>query len=277
MLGRRDDGYHELATIMQTIDIADVLCLHASHDDRVQIICTNSALNTGNNLVVQAAEKVRQRLGLKQGMVIELQKRIPVSAGLGGGSSNAASVLLALRQWWNLPLSNSDLSLLAASLGADVPFFLTGGLALCEGKGERVTPLAPSWTSSYPWLLLLKPIIGISTAAVYRNLPSDDYTDGGHTRALCQAVKKREPFLLEHIQNSLERGVLQCYPAVARAREDLFEAGALFVRLSGSGPTLFAPFMHLAEANAAYQRLTARGYEVYLTCAHPASTSLDNL
>ena len=151
ILGRGADGYHELATVMQTVDLYDTLCLTATNDDSVSLICTTPELSNDENLAVRAAQLVRQRFALRQGIGIELYKRIPIAAGLGGGSSDAAAVLLALQQWWQLPLSSSDLLNMAAALGSDVPFFLTGGLALCEGRGERVTTLAPYWPPSMRW------------------------------------------------------------------------------------------------------------------------------
>ncbi|HLX57887.1 MAG TPA: 4-(cytidine 5'-diphospho)-2-C-methyl-D-erythritol kinase, partial [Ktedonobacteraceae bacterium] len=143
--GRRADGYHELATVMQTVDLHDTLCLTAGGDGRVRVECTRAELSNEENLAAQAARLLRERFALSQGVLIELRKRIPVAAGLGGGSSDAAAVLLALRQWWRLPLSLPELQAMAATLGSDVPFFLTGGLAFCVGRGERVTPLGPLW------------------------------------------------------------------------------------------------------------------------------------
>src|SRR5450759_4610317 len=160
--GRRADGYHELATVMQTVDLHDTLCLTSAGDGRVGIVCTRPELGNEENLAARAAQLLRERFSISQGVLIELRKRIPVAAGLGGGSSDAAAVLLALQRWWRLPPSLSELQALAATLGSDVPFFLTGGLALCEGRGERVTPLAALWPSSIRWLLLLKPAIGIA-------------------------------------------------------------------------------------------------------------------
>src|SRR2546421_12912779 len=128
---------------------------------------------------------------------------------------------------------------MAASVGSDVPFFLTGGLAFCEGRGERVTPLARYWPPSMRWLLLLKPAISLSTAAVFRDLPASDYTDGAHSKAVASALNANSDPQLEHLHNALERGVLERYPVVAQARADLLSAGASVVRLSGSGPTLF--------------------------------------
>ncbi len=267
VLGRRADGYHELATVMQTIDLYDTICLTVTDEPGVRVVSTRPDLDGDDNLAVRAAQALRQRLKLPQGVGIELDKRIPVAAGLGGGSSNAAAVLLALQQWWQLPLTPPDLLAIATTLGSDVPFFLTGGLALCEGRGERVTPLAPHWPRAMRWLLLLKPTIGVSTAAVFRSLPASDYTDGSHSRAVGAALQAESEPQPEDLHNGLERGVLERYPEVAQAREDFLNAGASFVRLSGSGPTLFAPFSELADAARVRQHLHARGYETYLTRA----------
>ena len=267
VLGRRTDGYHELATVMQTIDLHDTICLTATDDNRVHMICTAPELSNDENLAARAVSLVRERLASTQGVKIELCKRIPMAAGLGGGSSDAAAVLLALQQWWQLQLSPSDLLNMAASLGSDVPFFLTGGLALCEGRGERVTPLAPYWPPSMRWLLLLKPAISVSTRAVFHNLPASDYTDGTHTRVVSTALNAGQIPNVDYLHNGLERGVLERYPEIAAAREDLLKAGARFVGLSGSGPTLFAPFAELACAFQVQQHLQAQGYEVYLSRA----------
>lgn len=267
VLNRRPDGYHELATVMQTIDLHDTICLTATNDQRVQVICTTPALSNNDNLAARAADMVRQHFALRQGVRIELYKRIPMAAGLGGGSSDAAAVLRALHQWWQLPLSPSDLLSMAASLGSDVPFFLTGGLALCEGRGEQVTPLAYHWPASMRWLLLLKPAISLSTAAVFRDLPASDYTGGTYSKTLCSDLHAGCNLHLEHLHNSLERGVLERYPVVARARENLLNAGAQVVHLSGSGPTLYAPFAELASALQAQHQVQSLGYEVYLSRA----------
>jgi 4-diphosphocytidyl-2-C-methyl-D-erythritol kinase len=270
VLGRRADGYHDLATVMQTVDLYDTICLSPIEDSRVQLVSTIAELSNDDNLALRAAQLVRQRLAPRQGVLIELYKRIPVAAGLGGGSSDAAAVLRALQQWWQLPLSPSDLLDMAISLGSDVPFFLNGGLALCEGRGERVTALAPYWPGSMRWLLLLKPAIRVSTAAVFRNLPSSDYTDDTHSRAVRAAVNARQMPRLEDLHNCFERSVLEDYPEVARARADLLQAGAPIVRLSGTGPTLFAPFSELSYARRVQEQLQTQGYEVYLSRAiHP--------
>jgi 4-diphosphocytidyl-2-C-methyl-D-erythritol kinase len=265
--GRRADGYHELATVMQTVDLHDTLCLTSTGDGRVEIVCTRPELGNEENLAARAARLLRERFSISQGVLIELRKRIPVAAGLGGGSSDAAAVLLALQQWWRLPLSLSELQALAATLGSDVPFFLTGGLALCEGRGERVTPLAALWPQPMRWLLFLKPAISIATARVFQALPASDYSYGSASRDLVEALQEGRLLQPEDFHNSLERGVLEHYPEVARAKADLLQAGASLVRLSGSGPTLYAPFPNLSSATRAQEQLQASGYEIYLAHA----------
>ncbi|GHO45116.1 4-(cytidine 5'-diphospho)-2-C-methyl-D-erythritol kinase [Ktedonospora formicarum] len=268
VLTRRADGYHELTTLMQTVDLYDTICLSETQEPTISITCSRPELATEDNLIVRAVQAVRQRLSLPQGFMIELHKRVPVAAGLGGGSSNAAATLLLLQQKWQLPLTASDLHEIAASLGSDVPFFLVGGLALCEGRGERITPLAPSWPQSMRWLLLLKPAISVSTAHVFRHLSPEDYSDGTSSRVVRSALEEGIELRLDTLHNSLQRGVLERYPEVAQAREAMLQVGASHVFLSGSGPTLFAPFANLTSAFQVQQRLQAQGYEVFLTRAN---------
>ncbi len=267
VLGQRANGYHELVTVMQTIDLHDTLCLSATNDHQVQLICSQPALSNAENLAARAALAVRQHIGSTQGIKIELYKRIPMAAGLGGGSSDAAAVLLALQRWWQLDLPPGDLLNIAASLGSDVPFFLTGGLALCEGRGERVTPLNAYWPQHMRWLLLLKPAISVSTAAVFRQLPASDYTNGTHSRTVCDALHAHKEPQMRDLHNGLERSVLQSYPEVVHARDDMLRAGAPYVRLSGSGPTLFTPFAEFVPALHVQHQLQTLGYEVYLSRA----------
>ena len=265
VLGKRPDGYHELATVMQTVDLYDTLCFVATDEDQVSISCNQPELCNDENLVVRAAQAIRKRLGLTQGVLIELHKRIPVAAGLGGGSGNAATVLQALQQWWQLPLDAQELWSMAAELGSDVPFFLKGGLALCEGRGEKITPLELHWPLDMRWLLLIKPAIAVSTATVFRNLTANDYSTGAESKAVQAALQSKERLRPTDFHNSLERGVVEQYSEVAQARKAVLDAGAEYVHLSGSGPTLFTTFSTLAAATQVQQRLQAQGYEVYLT------------
>ncbi len=275
VLERRADGYHALSTVMQTVDLFDTLCLSTLDEDEVQITCTRPELSSEENLAVRAARLLRERCGIRQGVSIELHKRIPVAAGLGGGSSDAAAVLLALRQLWQLPVTLADLEEVAALLGSDVPFFLRGGLALCEGRGEHVTPLAPCWPSSMRWLLLLKPAIEVGTASIFRRLPARDYTDGSHSRAVVAALREGRTPQEEDLHNGLERLVLELHPEVVQAKADLLAAGSSLVRLSGSGPTLYAPFADLSRAIVVQEHMQARGYEIYLS--HAISPDMDSM
>ncbi len=265
ILGRRPDGFHELATVMQAIDLFDTLCLSPLPEDRVEIVCSKLELSNASNLAARAAELIRQRFSLHRGLKIELNKRVPMAAGLGGGSSNAAAVLLALREWWDLPIAHEEMIEMAASLGSDVPFFLTEGLALCRGRGEVMTPIPAFCPPSLRWLIILKPAISVSTAMVFTNLPASDYTDGTHSLSIQQALQKAQEPDLTDLHNGLERNVLKTYPEVAQAREALLDAGASFVRLSGSGPTLFAPFSRLEDAVHVHERLKNAGYEIYIS------------
>ena len=265
VLGKRSDGYHELATVMQTVDLYDTLCFVATDEDRVSISCNQPELCNDENLVVRAAQAIRKRLNLTQGLLIELHKRIPVAAGLGGGSGNAAAVLQALQRWWQLPLDARELWSMAAELGSDVPFFLSGGLALCEGRGEKITPLELHWPLAMRWLLLIKPAIAVSTARVFRNLTVNHYSMGTESRNVQAALQSKSPLEPTDLHNSLERGVIEQYPEVAQARKAVIDAGADYVRLSGSGPTLFTSFSTLAAATQVQQCLQTQGYEVYLT------------
>ena len=273
VLGKRPDGYHSLLTVMQTVDLHDTLCLTPTDDGQVRMICTRPELSNVENLAARAAQVVRERCVISQGVQIELRKRIPVAAGLGGGSSDAAAVLRAMQQWWQLPLTPTDLYEMAAELGSDVPFLLTGGLALCEGRGELVRPLPARWPPSLRWLLLLKPAIDVATGPVFRDLPVRDYTDGSHSRALVASLESGKQS--EDFHNSLERGVLERYPEVAQAKAAMFAAGCTRVQLSGSGPTLFAPFPDLSGAMQARARLQKQGYDVYLS--RPVFPSLDDI
>lgn len=265
ILGKQASGYHEVSTIMQTLDLHDTICLTKLPQDDVELVCSWPELNNTNNLAFKAVQLVRQHLSLKQGIRIEIQKRIPLASGLGGGSSNAAAVMIALKQWLRLSLSQEDLFSLAASLGSDVSFLLSGGLALGQGRGERITSLPANWPASMRWIVLVKPSLAVSSADVYHNLPASDYTNGSHSRAVLTAFEKKEIPQWTDFHNGLERSVLERYPEVQRAKEDILKENVPIVWLSGSGPTLVVPFGDLEKAAALAEVLSSTGYEVHIT------------
>ncbi len=261
VLGRRADGYHALSSVMQTISLADMLALRALPDGQTEFFCDVPALNGAENLVYRAARALRAAAGCQRGVRIELHKQTPMQGGLGGGSSDAARVLLALNAAWELGLGQDHLIELAASLGSDVPFFVLGGTALVEGRGERVTSL-PDLPGL--WVVLLKPSVAVSTPAAFRALTPDDYTDGQATARLVAAIRAGATLPLDGLVNALEERVCQVYPAVAESRAAFVQAGALLAHMSGSGPTLFALFSSLAEAARVYRALLSAGRQVWL-------------
>lgn len=276
VLGRREDGYHRLASVMQTISLCDTLHLRLADDQPPQtpteadtppitFHCDSPELSAPEENLAYRAARLLQAEALastatsgeiveriRRGLTLELRKAIPTQAGLGGGSSDAAAVLASLNALWELGLPATRLEALAATLGSDVPFFIGGGAALIEGRGEFVAELPDVEPF---WLILLKPRIGVSTAAVFQALTPADYGDEAETLALVSAIRTGAPLAFERLTNTLEAGVTRTYPAVGKARAALLAAGAPVVRMSGSGPTLFAPFHTLVEASAVYQRI----------------------
>jgi 4-diphosphocytidyl-2-C-methyl-D-erythritol kinase len=263
VLGKRDDGYHNLASIMQTIALHDTLALTSTADGRIELFCDLPELNSGDNLVVQAARRLRQEAGKSDlGARIELHKEIPAPGGLGGGSSDAAVVLIHLNELWEVGISRSRLLDLAAELGSDIPFFITGGTALIRGRGEDVTPLPPAEPF---WLLLVKPGFGVSTRQVFADLSPEDYGDGSATAAVEAAIRENRPIPFQNLSNSLESGVMGAFPQLAELRSRLLASGAELVCMSGSGPTLFAPFRSLEAAKKVYRSARESDLPVGLT------------
>src|SRR5690348_2716226 len=262
VLGKQENGYHRLASVMQTIALHDTLALRLTDGDEVSCACDLPELETADNLAARAAHLARStRAGWGDrddaaGLAIELLKGVPVQAGLGGGSSDGATVLVALNRLWRLGHSRRRLEELSALLGSDLPFFVAGGTALIEGRGEVVKPLPDAEPL---WLVLLKPPIPVPTGRVFQRLGPRDYTDATATRAVAAAIRQGEPVPLAALANALERGVLAEYPAVVAAWDALVAAGAPVVRLSGSGPTLFAPFRDLRPASQVYHRMREAG------------------
>ncbi|HEX6122010.1 MAG TPA: 4-(cytidine 5'-diphospho)-2-C-methyl-D-erythritol kinase, partial [Ktedonobacterales bacterium] len=222
-----------------------------------------AALRTEHNLALRAARLLAATLPEERrlGVRIELRKGVPAQGGLGGGSSDAAIVLATLNALWRAGQDTPALERLAAELGSDVPFFIRGGTSLIEGRGERVTPLPDA---APLWLVLAKPPVNISTPTVFRALSPAEYHSGEASAAAVAAIRAGQPVPEAALVNSLEPGVLRTYPAVAETREALLAAGAPLVRMSGSGPTLYAPFAALTSAAAVYERARATGLRVWL-------------
>lgn len=263
VLGRRDDGYHALASVMQTISLSDTLRIQVTDDARITCAVDVPGLRGDDNLAIRAARLLRSEGYLTYGATLELRKEIPAQGGLGGGSSDAAAVLLALNGLCALGLSQTRLEELAARLGSDVPFFIHSGTACIEGRGELVTPLPDCEPL---WLLIAHPLVSISTAAVFQSVTPADYGDSHDTDIVVEAIRGGSRLPLERLSNTLEPLVMRNWPEVAATRDGLLRAGAPIVRMSGSGPTLFAPFRTLDEATYVYE--AARGQNIAVRLCH---------
>ncbi len=268
VLGKRDDGYHELASVMQTVALHDTLCLHSAPPGECACVCDVPQLNGEDNLALRAARLLSVVDGGRHGVTIELCKAIPVQAGLGGGSSDAAAVLTGLNRLWEMRLTAGRLTELAAMLGSDVPFFVRGGTALIGGRGEVVTPLPDAEPL---WLVLAQPGRGVSTQAVFGRVTGADYTDGMATRAVAEAVRRGDDLPLGRLVNGLEPAATGACGEIGEVREAVMRAGAPAVRMSGSGTAVFAPFRRLSQAVDVHSRLAAAGVRAWLTRTSEAS------
>lgn len=266
VLGKREDGYHALSSVMQTISLSDTLRIEMTSDDRITCAVDVPDLRNDDNLAVRAVHLLRDEGYLTHGAALELRKEIPTQGGLGGGSSDAAAVLVALNHLCTLRLSRTRLEVLAARLGSDVPFFIHGGAAMIEGRGELVTPLPDCEPL---WLLVAHPPVNISTAAVFRSVTPAEYGDTHDTDIVVKAIRGGSPLPLERLSNSLESLVMRTWPEVYATRDGLLRAGAPIVRMSGSGPTLFAPFRALDDATRAYE--AARSQRIDVRLCHTVS------
>jgi len=263
VLGKRPDGYHQVETVMQSIELSD--CLEfAPREEGVSLTVAGGEVSSGaDNLVYRAALLMRARAGGTRGISIKLNKNIPVAAGLGGGSADAAATLSALNDIWGIRLPLGELLLLGEKLGSDVPFCLLGGTALAGGRGERLESLSPCPRMG---LVLVKPPFGVSTASVYHAYDSFPAVKRPETAAMIKAVKdKNIDGIIQNLANVLETATISMHPEIAAIKNRLLEAGALGVLMSGSGPTVFGVAACLEEARAVAARYENRGERVLAT------------
>ncbi len=262
VLGRRPDGYHALRSVMQTLELHDTLELTGLVEPAIVFECDAPALRGDANLVMRAARLLREHTGYSGGARIVLRKRIPVDAGLGGGSSDAAATLQGLSQLWDLDLPRDHLAEIGAHLGSDVPFFLYAPTALVSGRGEYVEPLPPIPPVH---VVLHKPEGGVSTARVFAAFPPARYGDGSGTDHLLAALREGRPVEEWPLANGLQEIVTDLYPDVAAALARLAAAGAPRPILTGSGSTVYALFADQDQARQVHDRLAATGQMAILT------------
>ena len=263
VLGKRDDGYHTLQMIMQTIQLHDTISVYEIPAG-VEIICEAPFVpNNRSNIAYKASELVLQQYGIKSGVRIEIVKKIPVAAGLAGGSTDAAAVLKGINSMFSLGIEEADLKQLGKTIGADVPYCIMGGTALAEGIGEKLTALASP--GNIP-LLLVKPRIGVSTAWVYKNLNLERVKERPDTRLLISAVEAGDlRTLAANMKNVLESVTRQKYPVIENIKNELVKLGAMGSMMSGSGPTVFGIFEDVEKAQYAFNKLKNSKHECILT------------
>ncbi len=267
VLRRRPDGYHDVSMIMQSLDLHDTITI--SKTDLKEItISTNLPYLPSNqdNLVYKAASLFFKTLGIEEGLTITLEKKIPVAAGLAGGSSDAAATLIGLNQLYHAGRSSEELKSLAVKIGADVPYCITLGTALSQGIGEVLSPLPPMPSCS---ILLVKPDISVSTKYVYEHLKLDASVSHPDIPAMIEALSRRDLYTLaKTMDNILQTVTIKEYPIISDIKDKMKELGALTALMSGSGPTVFGiyPNRNLAKKALAYFRLHQHyGKQVFLT------------
>ncbi len=262
VLGKRPDGYHEVEMVMTTVDLADRLELTVLDSDEIRIQSEHAYVpNDHRNLAYRAAELLRERFNIQQGVEIVLDKQIPVAAGLAGGSSDAAATLRGMNELFSLNLSLEELAELGAEIGSDVSFCVIGGTAIARGRGEQLE-MIPAPPPCY--VVLGKPKLGVSTADVYRAVRMDE-VHHPNTSAMVEAIRQKDFHgICENLGNSLESVTLKLHPEVNQIKETMQHCGAEGVLMSGSGPTVFALIEHEQKAHRIYNGLKGFCPEVFV-------------
>jgi 4-diphosphocytidyl-2-C-methyl-D-erythritol kinase len=257
VLGKREDGYHEIATVLQAVDLFDRLKVEVA--DTLSLRTDDPALPTDDgNLVMRAARLLQKAAGTDAGAAIRLTKHIPVAAGLGGGSSDAAATLWGLNRLWKLRWPTARLQELAVELGMDVPFFLGSGRAVATGRGERLAALPAG--GGYA-LVLVNPRVALSTREVYGRVPAGWQAEPTGTERVVEALRTRNVGkVAAALTNNLESVVEPVMPVVTRMKAALLAAGALAAIMSGSGPTVFGMARSLDHARQIRTRVSRAGW-----------------
>lgn len=263
---RREDGYHEVRMIMQTIHLYDRLDIAKCQEPGIHITSNLSFLPVNeNNLIYKAGKMIMDEFGIASGVTVRLNKRIPVAAGMAGGSTDAAAMLYGMNELFDLKLKRSDLMERGVKIGADVPYCILRGTALAEGIGEKLTALPPMVKCP---VLIAKPQISVSTKFVYENLKLDENTLHPDIDRLIRDIENKDlQAIAGHMGNVLESVTIPNYPIIAEIKELMKKSGAVNAMMSGSGPTVFGLFADEKTAQRAYEDMQRSGLakQVYLT------------
>lgn len=262
VLGRRSDGYHEVATVLQEIALKDTLSFEEHCG--ISLDCDYPSLKSPQNLALKAARLLQEAARSRKGVLISIKKGIPIAAGLGGASSDAAATLRALNELWELGFSLDQLLLLASRVSSDTAFFLCGGTALGEGRGERITPLPPLPTS---WVVLFRPPIDVlpgKTESLYASLNPSHFTDGQCTKRMVELLRQRGEISPSFFFNAFERVAFTAFQRLEGYWQRFLALGADNIHLAGSGPTLFTMVSDKPHGEGLYCSLKREGLEAYL-------------
>lgn len=263
VIGKRDDGYHDIASVVQAIDLCDTL--HFQPEEYVCLASSVPQLVSPRNIVYQAVELLRDIAGSRRGVSIDLEKGIPLASGLGGGSSDAAATLQAVNELWELNLQHEELIRLGASLGSDVPFFLGGEpTALVEGRGENVTSLP---TVAKTCVVLVMPPVEIAnkTQEMYARLDPSYFSRGEYTQRMVELIEEGGRIDPRFCYNAFDDAAFSFFTELEDYRIRFMAAGARRVHLAGSGPALFTLAEGKAQGEDIYHRLKKEKVEVHLT------------
>jgi 4-diphosphocytidyl-2-C-methyl-D-erythritol kinase len=263
VVGKREDGYHLLKMIMQTIDLYDLITINRSKEG-INITTNKPFVPTDErNLAYKAAKLFKERFNINEGVDINIRKNIPVAAGMAGGSTDAAAVLNAMKSIFNVASSDQELLELGLKIGADVPFCMVGGTALCEGIGEKITPLA-SFKDNI--LVVVKPPFGVSTKEVFQNLDISKVYRHPNTELLVENIENRDlKAVCENMKNVLENVTLRKHAILRDIKNEMLRQGAAGTLMTGSGPTVFGFFEDMLRAQYCYDKFKSKYNEVFIT------------
>lgn len=285
VIRKREDNYHELKMIMQTINLYDVIKIdvfengHFNDDDnafnlteksKIKIVCEKPFVPCDStNIVFKAAKLFLEHTKKESDIKIQIEKNIPVGAGLAGGSSNAAAIFEGLNNLLNTNLSKDELAKISLSVGADVPFCIMKGCFICEGIGEVLTPLKNNMNLN---ILLVKPAFSVSTPTVYKNLKLNENSTHADVDKIIKSIKENDvTSLCLNLKNTLEDVTLKMHPEIADIKNELINLGAVTSLMSGSGPSVFAIFTNEDKIKNAYKIMKSKYDETFLT------TNLNNV
>lgn len=275
VLGKRKDGYHLVEMIMQTIDLYDRIKISALNEDKIVIKSKSLDIPLNDdNIVYKAADLIKNKFNINSGVEIYIEKNIPVAAGMAGGSSNAAGVLVGLNKLWNLGLSEEELKAIGLKLGADVPFCISGQAALAENIGEKLTKI--DGLDEDTFILVCKPELFVSTKEIYEEIDSKEIKRRPDNKLLINLLKEKDiEGLSRNMYNVLEEVTKDKYPVIDKIEQIMMQNNALGSMMSGSGPTVFGLYSKLEDAERCKEILLQEFKQVYVVKSNNKGVELD--